>query len=469
MRHSDRGFSNSWIPVLLLQILFPWAGSAPALAQKCSDRNPEHALNVLNQLYQHCRAPDSEHLATAEEQDVPSRLILASAPVAGERSIPILRQLATLPKTTRCYPMRDSVLEALAKLGDEKAYGEIKETWKPLRKERFHGYPANIFSVGDDWALFALVDFLIEHVNDPQMKTPQGPSDGPYDYRAPLLEEIRDLGRLRRIPDFPAADYSPEGIAQWKAWLAKHKGHPLSTPVSQGVSDPYLQCLARKVEWGSPDAVLDIATFGGESAVSVLKQFPTPAPGQPMGARKLFPEIVRGEGGTPDPFREMQGNLQVSLAVLGDQEMLAQIASELEDFPYYWEYVPLEAVRKLRFIGGKPSVDILVASLGSLKGLRQEAEKAIAQCAQPSVYRGLHPTPEQRENARKECQSLGYSQHIGEVNTLILATLAEMVKDPPLPSDAQPTAENFWKWKDWWAINKDHAVFVPRWSAQSFE
>src|SRR6266851_2404811 len=73
------------------------------------------------------------------------------------------------------------------------------------------------------------------------------------------------IGRVRRIPDLPAEDYSSQGIVQWKTWLAKHKGQAFSKPVSESVSDPYLQCLARKVEWGYPDAVLEIARVGSKS------------------------------------------------------------------------------------------------------------------------------------------------------------------------------------------------------------
>jgi len=44
-----------------------------------------------------------------------------------------------------------------------------------------------------------------------------------------------------------------------------------------------------------------------------------------------------------------------------------------------------------------------------------------------------------------------------------------MVKDPPLSADARATPDNFQKWKDWWAQNKDHAVVVLQRPARSFE
>lgn len=440
------------------------ASRGTAMAQQSTCREPDRAVDVLAQLYRHCAAPDSEFRATSIERNFPAMIIQSWAPVAGEKAIPLLKELADLPKDTRCYPMGDMVWKALAKLGDQEAYEAMK---KDVQQGK--GSQWDITFIGDDFALTTLVEFLIEHVNDPRMQTMQGPTDGPYDYRNPLLAQIKDFGRMRRIPDFPDADYSPAGIEQWKAWLAKYKGKQFSKPVSEGVPDPYMQCLVRKVEWGFPDAILDIGTSGKGSAEAVLKKFPTPVAGQPMGARKLFPQILRSEDGIPDPTREMQGNIEVALAMLGDKQMLDQIRQELEDSPYYWDYLPLEAVRKLKFIGGSVAVDTLVDALGNLRGLQKEGGANLAQCMQPSVYTGLHPTPEQQENLRKYCDSLPYFIRIGQVNTLILQALAQMVKNPPLAADAAPTPENFKKWKDWWNENKDRASFIVQREEQTFE
>lgn len=359
---------------------------------------------------------------------------------------------------------------ALAKLGDEGAYHEIKKAWLGEEPGPYPGYKGNIALVADDWALFTLVEYLIERAEDPRMHAEVGPTDAPYDGQNGLLLEIRDIARVRRIPDLPTADYSPAGIVQWKAWLEKYKGQTFSRPVSESVSDPSLQCLARKVEWGYPDAMLEIARLGGKSALSVLQQFPKPSPGEPMGARGLFPEVLRQEAeGIPDRYREAQGNLQTSLALLGDEEMLSQIASEVDGFPYYWDYVPLEAVRKLKYIGGKSAVGILIGALGDLKGMEREGEKALEQCIEPSIYSGLHRTPEQEEYVRKVCDRDRYFGHVRDLNGLLMRTLAAMVKDPPLSADARATPDNFQKWKDWWAQNKDHAVVVLQRPARSFE
>ena len=433
-----------------------------ATAQQSTCREPDRAVEILAQLYRHCAAPDSEFRATPIEHNFPAMIIQAWAPVAGEKAIPILKELADLPPDSTCYPMGDMVHKALAKLGDPENYQAMKADW-----EKGTGSQWDPQFIGDDLVITMLVQFLIDHVDDPRMQTSQGPSDGPYDYREPLLEEIKDFARTRRIPEFPDADYSPAGIETWKVWLAKYKGKQFSQPVSEEVADPYLQCLARKVEWGFPDAILDIGSSGKPDAAAVLKDFPTPPPGAPMGARKLFPEILRLDEERRNPAVEAQGNVEVALAILGDKAMLAQVRAELEDGR--GAFTPVEAVRKLKFIGGFEAADALVDSLGNLRGLQKQGEENFAQCTQPSIYTGLHPTPEQQEATRVQCGRLAYFEQVGRVNALVLQTLAELVKDPPLPADAQPTAENFKRWKSWWNENKDRASFIVQRPEQTFE
>jgi hypothetical protein len=462
MRRSTGGSTVGCGIAIVVMIASLCATPGIASAQGSTCREPDRAVEVLAQLYRHCAAPDSEFRATPIESNFPAMIIRAWAPVAGDKAIPILKELADLPPDTHCYPMRDAVRNALAKLGDAEAYGQMK---RDVQKGTESGW--NLTLINDDFVVVTMVQFLIDHVDDPRMQTSQGPSDGPYDYRDPLLEEIKDFARTRRIPEFPDADYSPSGIEKWKAWLAKYKGKEFSKPVSEGVADTYLRCLARKVEWGFPDAVLDIGSSGRPDSAAVLKDFPTPPVGEPMGARKFFPEILRLDEEKRNPALETQGNIEVALAILGDKEMLAQIRAELEDSR--GAFTPVEAVRKLKFIGGFAAADALVDSLGNLRGLQKQGEENFAQCLRPSIYTGLHPTPEQQESTRQQCSRLGYFVQVGRVNALVLQTLAQLVMNSPLPADAQPTAENFEKWKSWWNENKDGATFIAQRPGQTFE
>jgi hypothetical protein len=368
----------------------------------------------------------------------------------------VLRVFGSLPKHNECTSSTfdAAARTALAKLGDESAYAVIKKQWT---EHRVSPYPANIDFIGDDWALQTLIEYLIEHVNDPRMKVQFGPSDAPYDGRKGLLAQIRGIARRHVVPDFPDADYSPSGIAQWKAWLDKHKGQHLSRPVFETVSDPYLQCLARRVEWGHPDAILDIATFGGPSAEAILKQFPAPHAGEVMGARELFPEILQNEDARPDLDSQIQGNIQAALLRFGDQKIAAQVATELSEFPIYPGYFPFEAIRKLRFAGGKTAVGILIDGLGSSNRVNQDEQKNFDACL-GRVLPENQPSNEQKEAAQKACA--GFFSWSDRRTGLILSALAQMVKDPPLPANAPPTPESSQEWKDWWGRNRDKAVFV---------
>ena len=416
---------------------------------------------MLEHYYRVCRASDSHDQLMEEGEKLGD--FYTAAQVAGPRAIPVLRKIASLPQDSECSGSLDMTRVALAKLGDERTYTAMKQEWSGEIPSPYLGGLGSFAEVGDDWALFTLVEYLIEHANDPRMHAEIGPSDAPYDGQTALLEEIQDIARVRRIPELPEADYSPAGIVKWKAWLKKYKGRRFERPVSENVADPYLQCLARRVEWGFPDAMLEIATSGDKSARSVLQKFPAPAAGQPLGARDLFPEILRYEDSSmPNRYRQAQGNLEAGLAKIGDQQMLNQIATELTGFPYYLDFAPVEAVRKLKFIGGRRAVDILIGALGNLKGMELEGEKNFEQCIEPSVYSGLHRTPEEEAFVRKQCDRDRYFSHVRNTNALLMMTLAEIVSNPPLPSDAPATPDNIREWKDWWARNKDQAVFVQR-------
>jgi hypothetical protein len=432
-------------------------GCIPALvsAQNCTASNPQLAVAILQNVLAACSSHDDFQ---AMESKYGYDVILVQASVAGNLAVPVLRQFASLPKNNECTSSNfgAAARTALAKLGDETAYAKVKKQWA---QHRAGPSPARIDFIGDDWALQTLVEFLIQHANDPRMVVQHGPADGPEDYRSGILAQIRGIARRHAIPDLPDADYSPSGISQWKAWLGKYKGQHLSTPVFESVSDPYLQCLARRVEWGHPDAVLDIATFGGPAAEAILKQFPAPRSGEVMGARELYRDVLRDENedeSRPNPDSEIQGNLQAALLRFGDQKTAGQVATELNSFAFKPGNCPLEAIRKLRFAGGKTAVEVLIDGLGSSNRMSQDAQKNFDACV-VTVAAANQPWKQPKAAAEKACA--GSFSWAERRTSLILSALAEMVKDPPLPANAPPTAENSQKWKDW-LKNRDKAVFV---------
>ena len=452
------GSGQAWMRIGVLVALGCIA--APAPAQNCTASNPQLAVGVLQAVLSSCSSPAAFQ---AMEQKYGYDVVLVQASVAGNLAIPVLRQLASLPKKNECTSSSfdAAARTALAKLGDESAYAAIKRQWTHQRIGPYPGngerYPARIDFIGDDWALQALVGFLVQHANDPRIRTPFGPTDAPYDARSAILADIRGIARRHVVPDLPDADYSASGTAEWKAWLAKYKGQRLSKPVFEDIPDPYLQCLARRVEWGHPDAILDIATFGGPSAEAILKQFPASRAGEVMGARELFLDVLRNEDGRSEPDSEIQGNIQAGLLRFGDQKTAGQVATELNSFAMWPGYFPLEAIRKLRFAGGKTAVGILVDALGNSDRTSQDDQKRFDACL-ASFGQASRLSKEQQEGARKECA--GRFSWAERRNSLILSALATLVRDPPLTADAPPTAENFQTWKDWWAKNRDKAVFV---------
>jgi hypothetical protein len=444
------GLFHTWKRIVVFVVLGCVAASASA--QNCTASNPELAVTILERVLDACSSPDE---VQAMQMKYGHDVILEQASIAGKLAIPVLRVFASLPKHNECTSSTfdAAARTALAKFGDESAYAVIKKQWA---QHRGGPYPARIDFIGDDWALQTLIEFLIQHVNDPGMIVPR-PSDAPIDVRDGLLAQIRRIARRHVVLDLPDADYSPSGIGQWKAWLAKYKGQQLSRPVFESVRDPYLQCLARRVEWGHPDAILDIATFGGPSAEAILKQFPAPHAGQAMGARDLFPEILQSEDARPDLDSQIQGNLQAALLRFGDQKIAGQVATELNEFPAYPGYFPFEAIRKLKFAGGKTAVGILIDGLGSSNRVGQDAQKNFDACL-GRVLPVNPPSPEQKEAAQKQCA--GFFSWSDRRTGLMLNALAEMVKNPPLPANAPPTPESSQEWKDWWVKNRDNAVFV---------
>jgi len=452
------GFGQAWMRIGVLVAL--GCTAAPVSAQNCTASNPQLAVGVLQTVLASCSSPAAFQ---AMEQKYGYDVVLVQASVAGNLAIPVLRQLASPPKKNECTSssLDAAARTALAKLGEESAYTAIKRQWTHQRIGPYPGsgerYPARIDFIGDDWALQALVEFLVQHANDPRIRTPFGPTDAPYDARSAILADIRGIARRHVVPDLPDADYSVSGTAEWKAWLGKYKGQHLSKPVFEGIEDPYLQCLARRVEWGHPDAILDIATFGGASAEAILKQFPAPRAGEVMGARELFPDVLRNEDGRSDPDSQIQGNIQAGLLRFGDQKTAGQVATELNSFAMWPGYFPLEAIRKLRFAGGKAAVAILIDGLGNSNRVSQDAQKSFDACL-ARVIQVNQPSKEQKEAAQKECAV--WFSWAERRTSLILGALAGMVNDPPLWANAPPTAENSQKWKDWWATNRDKAVFV---------
>jgi hypothetical protein len=439
MRPCSVAMARAWFQIIVVAVSISSVCAAPALAQTCEDRNPPHAVALLLRLQSYC-----------ENYDVPYSFDLYGlAAVAGDEAIPTLRKIAEWPTDTGtgyyCQRWVRTARVALAKLGDKMYRDALDEALQDPK----HQYPPidELAIVADDRALQTLIEYLIAHANDPAMYNDFG--DYGSDTRDWLVREIDTIRRRRRVPDLPSADYSPAGIAQWKDYLERHKDVQLSFPVYLNVSDPYLKCLARKVEWGYPDAILGIAAFGGDAALPILRQFPRPSAGDPMG----FGAVGYGTlFERPGLWTAVQGNTQVGLAQLGDREMFEQIVSELSGKNAY------EAARKLEFIGGEQAVDALIHSLD----MTEEAARKLQNLETPQraylpIWRAS-AIGVQGEIEQETCTP--FSSH--PYQECVMGVLPLMVKDPPLPANAKMSIENIQMWKGWWTKNKDQAVFAQK-------
>jgi hypothetical protein len=357
------------------------------------------------------------------------KLIYSLGAIAQEQASPELRKVLAARSKSRCSASAGIAADtALAKLGDANAFRKI-ETSLNFRQ---------LAVVGDDRAITILMTFLVTHEFDKSRIRDAG--DYKYDPLTDVIDTVFDISSRRTIPSLPPrwpAQFRSweQYLGAWRNWWERHKDGPISTAPYTNVSDPYLRCLARRVDWGFADAILEIADRPGKSGLDLLRRFPRPTAAEPWGT--------------------IPGNLDVALAKQGDREALDRIIDELN------HGASLDALRKLVYVGGADSASALVDLLGvptrDLENAKTRRDTCVTTFSGPEwkdkKQRDFNLTrcADSYETAMKDYQAHTQS---------LLGALAQMVKNPPLPASALPTAENFQKWREWWAKNKDTAQFV---------
>jgi hypothetical protein len=410
-------------------------GGPSVAAQTCEDDNPWQASALIDQIRTSC-----------ERNKIPYEVdIYGLASVAEKEAVPALRKIAAWPTDegagATCRAWVIAARAALTKLGVEEYRAGLDLS--------------SLSFVGDDRALLALIEFLIAHAKDPAMLQDFG--DYEVDERNGILQDIDTIRRRRRAPDLPMADYSDAGIARWKAYVEKHKGQQMTFPAYPNVENPYLRCLARRVDWGYPDAILAIAAKGGDAARGTVQQLPTLEKPEAMGFAASTPFNPH--------WADIQGNLQVVLAQLGDNEMFERIVAELSGATSY------ESVRKLEFIGGKRAVDALVKALDIPEEVVQKARAQGVGCGNGPAY--CHAR--WRDFYKPIWGTIAYSAQVDRescysetFHECLVYVLGKMVKDPPVAPGADATAQNAAKWKEWWGKNRERAELVVK-PVQKFE
>ena len=286
---------------------------------------------------------------------------------------------------------------SLARLGNRSAITELANELSE-RSTTYKAYP-KLVRVGNDDAVAILINYLRAHLSDPSPPW----TDYQHDTRVYIVELLSE--RLSTGPIAQNDGFISNSPAEWVAWWDRNKARPVTLSISRDVRDPYLKCLARKVEWGFPDAIFDMVRTSDPQVIPVLKLLAT------WGNPKRRPFILKS----------LQGRAQVGLLQLGDPEELKAVKREL-DLPGC-----ASAIEELRQLGGPVAAKILIDALDSPNYLPQ--------------YR-TEP---------------GYQRLVLERDEAISNALSSLVSSPPNVKNPSGSKK---VWTDWWSRNGGSAQFV---------
>jgi hypothetical protein len=244
-----------------------------------------------------------------------------------------------------------------------------------------------------------LMNYFVSRMSDSSRIIDFG--DTSYD---PLVPVERALSLIVMSPPADLNGGLSLDVNRWQAWWDHRvESRPVTPSIQVIFSSSRLQCLLRKIEWGFPDAILDLETLGGKQVIPTLKELSQMGVAMPRTAE----------------FKSIKGRAQSALAKLGDSEELHEIERELNFMGF------ADAVQKLQYIGGESAVTVLVTALADPEFL---SDKGIP-----------------KSNMKK------YSK---DRDRLIISALITMVV---VDRGSVRAAK---QWKKWWARNKNTAQFV---------
>jgi hypothetical protein len=361
--------------------------------------------------------------------------------VAGDRAIPALRKLAAAEdwhdKHRRCATLGSTAVKALAKLGDSTALQQLVVALDAANGSASE--VADMAFVGDDQAIAIMMAYFERHLSDPFPFNLGGLNGNDVPMHSSLWLIVgaisSDIGKRRLILDSPFnkpwSGNDEQMKHAWETWWQQHKGSRLSIAPYENVSDPYLRCVARKVDWGFYGAVLEIADVGGDEALSLVKKFP------PDGNKYWIP---------------------LALAKLGDEQKRHQFLDEWSRSDGVLD------IERVEYLGGKEAAGILmtqfdrVDEFADLKA--REREQCIAALIKKKRLKPGKKTDKYIQKSYCQQEYQGWPQVVQFDRARLMRALGSMVKNSPLSPDASPTLENIQRWKDWWAKNADSAQFV---------
>jgi hypothetical protein len=332
--------------------------------------------------------------------------ILRWTAVAGPSMIPILRAISRPGMNFNSIPGEAEI--SLAKLGDKTALMELQ---RELEQNPDGGFAVDkLIHVGTDRGFSLLVAFLRQHLSDNSLHREYG--DYSDDVRWHIIAALASLAL-----DLPENIDPNHPYNSWIEWWDKRQGR-VALSISTQITDPYLACLARKVEWGFPDAILDMANARSPEAIPILR-------------------TLEHVGTVAYTLNSIRGRARFALAKLGDDEAFKAI--ELAVI----EYGASADIDMLWKISGKRAVGALVSALDSSFPLKTYGST-------------VPPDPKDKRNYA-EYKKMA-SQYRRNTDIAILNTLNTMVVRPPLLTGDVENQKR--QWKESWEKNRDTAQFA---------
>jgi hypothetical protein len=385
--------------VLFLALLFLTAGRSFAQVCPRGEVNQAELIAKIAQAgnqFAQFRLDDPNHSVPGPDRNVIYRL----AAIGGNSLIPALRRISEPGMPENDIP--GAAQTSLARLGDEEA---LQQLGREMNGPNHGGWATGkLLRAGDDKSIAILMTFLVAHLTDNSLYVDMG--DTGSDVRYAIIDGLAPA--LLNPPTEPSG-VPTVTLEKWAAWWQQNKGAPLTLVISTDLQDPYLQCLARKFEWGFPEAILDLGAAGNSQAMPALKKLTH------IGDQRL-----RASG-----INTVRGRAQAALAKLGDPDEFKAIADELESPGCF------DAVIKMQYIGGRKAVEALIESLKGANFL--------------SEY------PDYKNDGRNAPRmKLGHDQAITN-------TLAKMLVSPPAIT-GKPGSKRMWL--AWWAQNSGTAQMI---------
>jgi len=333
---------------------------------------------------------------------VDPNIIYRAAAVGGNGLIPALRRISKPEMPSDTIPGAAQV--SLARLGDKKS---LKELEHELDSRTTLGNPVmKLRRVANKKAVEILLNYYFAHASDPSRYEPVAADLG-GDAMTGVVNALLDTVRY---PPLDAAGSITGDPKIWATWWEQNKQKPIVLSISSDLDDPYLRCLARKVEWGFPEAILDLGSSGNVQAIPVLTAI-----------------AERGDKGSRvSGIDTMRGRAQTGLAKMGNEGEFRAILDELES-----PFSCVDAAIKMQFIGGRRAVEALMESLNGDKFLSQYPDY---------------------KNDGDHAPGLVFDH-----DEAITKALVNLVVSPP-DTTGEPRSRK--TWLDWWAMNRTIARFV---------